>query len=117
MADEAFSVSEVLCPFARGKIDPIYIHSVGIGVGGSASWWNVAVPSSSEFPESYHVLIEFPGFVQPLFPLPTSLPIREGGGGHHDSKLLGYSSLEGVHQDAVIVDSTARLSQFDGLCL
>ena len=109
MADEAFSVPEVFCPFARRKIDPVYIHSIGIRVGGSASWWNVAVPSSSEFPELYHISIELPSFVQPLFPLPTGLSVRECGSGHHHSKLLGYSSLEGVHQDAVIVDSTTHL--------
>ena len=97
MADEAFSVSDVFCSFVRGEIDPVHIHSIGISLRGSASWWNVAVPSSSEFPESYHIPVEFPCFVQPLFPLPTSLPVGEGSGGHHDSELLGYSSLEGIY--------------------
>ena len=96
MADEAFSVSDMFCPIARREIDFVYIHSVGISLRGSASWRNVTVSSSSEFPESYHVLVELPGLVQPLFPFPSSLPIREGGGSHHDSELLGYSLLKGV---------------------
>ena len=109
MADETPSVSDVFCPFARREIDLIYIHSIGIRSRGSTSWGNVAVSSSSEFPESYHISVEFPSFVKPLFPLPTSLSIREGSGSHHDGKLLGYSSLEGVYQDAVVVYSAMHL--------
>ena len=97
MADEAFSVSDVLCPLARGEIDLVYIHGIWIRSRGSASWRDIAVPFSSEFPESYHISVEFPSFVKPLFPLPTSLSVRKGGGSHHDSELLGYSSLEGVY--------------------
>ena len=97
MADEAFSVSDVLHLFARREIDLVYIHGIRIRSRGSVSWRDIAVPFSSEFPESYHVSVEFPSFVKPLLPLPTSLSVREGGGSHHDSKLLGYSPLEGVY--------------------
>ena len=114
VTDEALSVSDVLRPIARREIDLVDIHGVWISLRGSARQRNVAVSSSSKFPESYYVSIEFPSFVQPLFPLPVSLSVREGGGGHHDSELLGYSSLEGIYQNAVIVDPTACLSQFEG---
>ena len=114
VADEAFSVSDVLRSFARREIDFVYIHSIGIWSRGSASRQDVAVSPSSEFPKSYHVSVEFPSFIKPLFPLPTSLSIREGGSSHHDSELVGYPSLEGIHQDAVIVDPTACLGQLEG---
>ena len=97
VADEALSVPDVLRPFTRREIDLVYVHSVGIGSRGSSSWWDIAVPSSSEFPESYHISVEFPSLVKPLFPPPTGLSIRKGGGSHHDSELLGYSSLEGIY--------------------
>ena len=114
VADEALSVSDVLRPFTSREIDLVYVHCIGIWSRGSASRWDIAVSPSLEFPESYHILIEFSSFIKPLFPLPTSFPIREGGGSHHDSKLLGYSSLEGIHQDAIIVDSAVCLGQFEG---
>ena len=97
MTDEAFSVPDVFCSFTRREIDLVYIHSIGVRLRGLAGWQDVAVPPSSEFPESYHVSVEFPGLIEPLFPLPTSLSIRKGSGSHHDGKLLGYSSLEGIH--------------------
>ena len=97
VTDEALSVSDVLHPVARREIDFVYVHGIWIRSRGSASWWDVAVPSSSEFPESYYVSVEFPSFVKPLFPFPTSLSIREGSSSHHDSKLLGYSSLKSVY--------------------
>ena len=97
VADEALSVPDVLCPFTRREIDLVYVHSIGIRLRGLASRWNVAVPSSLEFPELYHISVEFPSFVKPLFPPPTSLSIREGGGSHHDSELLGYSLLESIY--------------------
>ena len=80
-------------------MDLVYVHSIRIRARGLASWWNIAVSPSSEFPELYHVVVELSYLVEPLFPLPASLflTIREGGSGHHDSKLLGYSSLESVH--------------------
>ena len=109
VANEAFSVPDVLSSFTQGEIDLIYIHSVRIRSRSSTSRRDVAVSSSSEFPELYHISIEFPSLVKPLLPLPTGLSIREGGSGHHYSKLLGYSSLEGVYQDAVVVDSAMRL--------
>ena len=114
VADEALPVSDVFCPIAWREIDFVYIHSIGICLRGSASRRNVTVSSSLEFPELYHVSIELPGLVQPLFPFPGSLSIREGSGSHHDGKLLDYSSLEGVHQDAVVVNSTTCLGQFEG---
>ena len=97
MANEALSVPNVFRSFTGGEIDLVYVHSIGIWLRGSASWWNVAVSSSLEFPELYHVSVEFPSLIEPLFPFPTSLSIREGGGSHHDGKLLGYPSLEGIH--------------------
>ena len=97
VADEALLVSDMFCPIARGEIDFVYFHSIGICLRILASRQNVTVSSSSEFPESYYIPVELPGFVQPLFPFPSSLSIREGGSSHHDSKLLGYSSLEGIH--------------------
>ena len=114
VADEAFSVSNMLCSFIRREIDLVYVHGVRVGSGGSPSRWDIAVSSSSEFPELYHVLVEFPSLVKPLFPLPTSLSVREGSGSHHDSKLLGYPSLEGIHQDAIIINSAVCLGQFEG---
>ena len=116
MADEALAVPNVLRSFTWREIDLVYVHSVWIGVGGSVSWQNIAVSPSLEFPESYHVVIELSCLVKPLFPLPTRLflPIREGSGSHHDSELLGHSSLEGVYQDAVVIDSTASLGEFEG---
>ena len=97
VADEAHPVSDVLRSFTRRKIDLVYVHSVRIWPRGSASQWDITVSSSSEFPELYYISVEFPSFIKPLFPFPTSLPIREGGGSHHDGELLGYSSLKGVH--------------------
>ena len=97
MANEALSVPDVLRSFTGREIDLVYVHSIGIWLRGLASQRNITVSSSSEFPELYHVSVEFPGLIEPLFPLPTSLSIRKGGGSHHDGKLLGYSSLEGIH--------------------
>ena len=114
MTDKALSVSDVLCSFSQGEIDLVYVHSVRVWSRGSASQRDVAVSSSPQFPESHHILVEFSCFIKPLFPLPTSLSIREGGGSHHDGELLGYSLLKGVYQDAVVVDSTACLGQFEG---
>ena len=109
VADDALSVSDVLRSFTRREIDFVYVHGIGVRSGGSVCGRDVAVSSSLEFPESYHVSGKFPSFVKPLFPFPTSLCIREGGGSHHDGKLLGHSPLEGVHQDAVIVNSATCL--------
>ena len=99
VADEALVVPNVLHSFTRREMDLVYIHSIGIGARGLVSWWNIAVPPSSEFPELYHIAVEFTCLVKPLFPFPTGLflPIWEGGGGHHDSELLGYSLLKSVH--------------------
>ena len=114
VTDETLSVPDVFCSFTRREIDLVYIHSIGVRSRGLAGWLDVAVPPSSEFPESYHVSVELSGLVKPLLPFPTGLGIRECGSGHHDSKLLGYSSLEGIHQDAVIIDPTTCLGQFEG---
>ena len=97
VADEALSVSDVLSPFTRREIDLVYVHSIGIRSRGSASRQDIAIPSFSEFPESYYVSVEFSCFVKPLFLFPTSLCVWEGGGSHHNSELLGYSSLEGIY--------------------
>ena len=116
VADKALAVPDVLRFFTRREIDLVNVHSIRIRVRGSASQWNIAVSSSLEFSKLYHILIELSCFVKPLFPLPTSLflSIWEGSSSHHDSKLLGYSSLEGVYKDAVVIDSTVHLGQFEG---
>ena len=97
VTDEALLVPNVRRPFTRGEIDLVYVHCIGIQSRGSASRGNVAVSPSSEFPKSYHVSVEFPSFVEPLFPLPISLSVWKGSGSHHDGQLLGYPSLEGIH--------------------
>ena len=109
VTNEALLVPDVLSSFTQGEVDLVYIHSIRIRSRGPTSRRDVAVSSFSEFPESYHISVEFPSLVKPLLPLPTGLSIREGSGGHHYSELLGYSSLEGIYQDAVVVDSTTRL--------
>ena len=114
VTDEALSVPDVLSPFTRREVNLVHIHGIRIWSRGLASWWDVTVSSSSEFPKSYHISIEFPSLVKPLLPLPTSLSVREGSGSHHDSELLGHSPLEGVYWDAVIIDSAACLGQFEG---
>ena len=75
VADEAFSISHMLCSFTGREIDLVHVHSVGIGVNSSASWQDITVSPSSEFPESYHISVKFPCFVKPLFPFPTSLSL------------------------------------------
>ena len=93
VADEALLVSDVLCSFVWRKIDLVYVHCIGIRLGGLVSRQDVAVSSSSEFSKSHYISVEFSSLIKPLFPLPTSLSIREGSGSHHDGELLGYSSL------------------------
>ena len=113
-------VPHMLHSFTGREVDFVYIHGVRIPgcLSGSdwLSWQDEAIPSSSEFSKSYHVSIELSCFVEPLFPLPASLVLsfREDGSSHHDGKLVGHPSLEGVHQDAVEVDSTACLGQSEG---
>ena len=51
MADEAFSVSNMLCSFVWREIDFVYIHGVRVRLGGSSSQQDIAVSPSSEFPE------------------------------------------------------------------
>ena len=120
VADEALSVPHVLRPFTRREIDFIHIHGIGVpGWSGGLrclGQWDITVSPTPEFPESYHISVELSCLVEPLFPFPTGLclSLREGGGGHHDSKLVGHSLLEGVHKDAVKVDSTVCSSQLEG---
>ena len=63
VADETFSVSDMFHPIAWREIDFVYVHSVWVSLRVSASRRDVTVSSSSEFPESHHVSIEFPGLV------------------------------------------------------
>ena len=114
VTNEALSVPDVLRFLTGREVDLINVHCVWIGTGSSASRQDIAISSSSEFPESYHIAIEFASFIEPLFPFPTSLSVREGSGSHHDSELLGYSLLECVYEDAAIIDPTACLGQFEG---
>ena len=92
------------------------IHGFGVRASSSLSWRDIAISPSLEFPKSYHVAVKLSSLVEPLFPFPACLflPIREGSGGHHDGELLSYSSLEGIYEDAVIINSTACLGQFEG---
>ena len=120
MADEALVVLHVLCSFFRREIDLVHVHGIRVlgGPGGSSvlSWQYVTVSPTSELSELYHISVKLSHFVQPLFPFPASLflSIRESSGCHHDSELIGYSSLEGIYEDAVKIDSAARLSWFEG---
>ena len=120
VADEAFVISDVLCSFTGGEVYLVYVHGIGIPGRSGGSWilsrWDVTVSPTSKFPESYHISVELSCLIKPLFPFPASLflSIREGSSGHHDSKLIDYSSLEGVYEDAVEIDSTVCLSQFEG---
>ena len=113
MADEAFAVSHMLCSFTGGKIDLVNVHGIRIsgGSGGSGvlSWGNVAVPSSSEFSESHHILVELSCLFKLLFTFPACflLPFQECGGVHHDGKLLC-----GLHSQ--ILPSSAHSSVAQG---
>ena len=118
MVDETFAVLHMFHSFARGEIDLVYVHGIGIhgwlGSSNSLSQQYEAIPSTLEFPKSYHISVEFSCFVKPLFPFPASLflSIGEGSRSHHDSKLVCYSLLKSIYKDAVKVDSAACLSQF-----
>ena len=114
VADEAFAVPHMLGSFSRREIDPVYLHSIGVPVRTCHPWLgllDVAVSSSSELPESYHISIELPGFIQPLLPFPSSLFLAHGksSGSHHSCQLVGDSSLEGVHQDVAGLDTAMHL--------
>ena len=120
VADEALVVLHVLCSFFRREIDFVHIHGIRVlGGPGSSSvlnWQYVTVSPTSELSELYHISVKLSHFVQPLFPFLASLflSIRESSGGHHDSELIGYSSLEGIYEDTVKINSTAHLSRFEG---
>ena len=119
MADEAFAVSHVLHSFTGREIDLVDIHGIRISGGLSSSsvlsQWDITISPTSEFPELYHVLVKLSCLVELLFLFPTSLflSVWEGGSSHHDSELLGYSSLEGVHEHAVIIYPAVHLGQFE----
>ena len=116
VANEALAIPHVLHSFTGREIDLVYIHCIGIGASGSASRRDIAISPSSEFPKLYHISVKLSCFVKPLFPFPASpfLAVREGGGSHHDGELLGHPSLEGIYQDAVVIDSAVHLGQFKG---
>ena len=120
VADEALLVSHVLHSFTRREINPIHIHGVRVpgGLAGLSvlGWQDEAIPSALKLPKSYHVLVELSCLIGPLLPFPPGLFLSfwEGGGSHHDSELIGYPSLEGIHQDAVNVNSTVCLGQSKG---
>ena len=97
VADEALAISDMLCSIARGEIDFVHVHSVWVDLWVSAGWGNIAASSSSKSSESYHISVELPGLVQPLFPFPSCLSVGKSGSSHHDSKLLGYSSLKSIY--------------------
>ena len=120
VADEALVVSHMLCSFTRREVGLVYVHGIGVsGRSGSSSVLSrqdVAVSPILEFPESYNVLVEFSGLIQPLLPLPAGfvLSFWEGSSGHHDSKLVGHPLLMGVHQATIEVNSAACLGQSEG---
>ena len=66
VADEAFSVSDMLCPFIRREIDLVYVHGVRVRSRGSSSQWDIAVSSSLEFPELYCYDRGLPYFISPF---------------------------------------------------
>ena len=117
VADEVLAVPHMLSSFTGREIDPVHVHSIGVpswlGGSGCLSQWDEGVSPTSESPESYHVPVELSCLVKPLFPLSACLflSFRKDSGSHHDSKLVGYPSLKGIHQDAIEVDSTVSLSQ------
>ena len=43
VADEALVVPYVLHPFTGREVDLVYVHSIGVRMGGSASWRNITV--------------------------------------------------------------------------
>ena len=115
MADEAFAVLHVLCSFTGREIDPVDVHSVGMPGWSSGpgwlGWQDGAVSPTPEFPELYHISVELSCLIEPLFPFPAHLLLSfwESSGSHHDGKLVGYPSLEGIHQDAIKVNSAVGL--------
>ena len=94
MADEAFAVLHVLCSFTRREIDSVHVHGIRVtGRSGGSSilgQQNITVSPTSECPKLYHILVELPCLVEPLFPFPANLflSIRESCSSHHDSKLI-----------------------------
>ena len=91
MTDETFAVTHMFSSFTGREIDPVNVHGVGVS-GGTSKFhhlggWNIAVASSSELPESYHILIELSCLIEPLFPFPAHLflSFEEGSGSHHNS--------------------------------
>ena len=116
VADEAFVVPHMLCSLLRGKVDLVNVHGVGVpsNILGWLGHGNITVSSTSELPESYHISVKLSCLIKPLFPFPGGLSVRRSHSSHHDSELVGYPSLEGIHHDAVIIHSTACLSQSKG---
>ena len=120
VVDETFAVVDMFGFVSRREIYFVDVH--GIGVPGRVSIFhclgrqNIAVAPSSEFPESYHVLVKLSCFIESLLPFPLSLclSIRESSSSYHDSKLVSYPLLEGINQNAVKVASAACLSQPEG---
>ena len=90
MADKALAVMYVFGSFTRREIDPVNVHGIGVPGGMSGFYQSgllvIAIPSSLELPESYHVLVEFSSLIEPLLPFPFSflLSFREGSGSCHD---------------------------------
>ena len=118
MTDEAFVVLHMLRSFTGREIDLVDVHSIGVprwsSDPGCLSQWNEAVSPTLEFSELYHVSVELSCLIKPLFPFPGGLSVRRSHSSHHDSELVGYPSLKGVHRDAIEVNSAACLGQSEG---
>ena len=95
----------------------IYLHSIGVSVGvGEPSWLgllDIAVPSSSELPESYHVSVELSSLIKLLFAFPSHLFLtcRKDSSGHHCCQLIGDPLLKDIDQDVVGFDTNLCLGQ------
>ena len=82
MADEALAVLHMLRSFTGREIDLVDVHGIRVsGCSGSfrgLSQQDIAVSSTSELLELYHVLIELSCLVEPLFPFPAGFFLSFG---------------------------------------
>ena len=115
----------VVPSFIRGEAYSVNVHCIQIweqlllpegspflrGILGD----DVIIPSPN-FPELYDVPVKFSHLVKPLFPSPSSFFLAQWkvSGGHHYGQLVGDSSLKGVYQNTVQVNSAMCLGQSKG---
>ena len=125
MTCETFIFLHMVSSFIRGETYPVNVHCIQIRdwfllPEESPFQWrtpgdDVVIPPS-DFSKSYDIPVEFPCLIKPLFPPPSSLFLAQGksGSSHHYSQLVGDSSLKGVYQDAVQVNSATCLGKSKG---